>query len=193
VAIGSKAEYRRFLAADLAAHGVANWTWRHRVSPRSRDRIIRWQRSLRRLEYLSAHIDNGARKYVGRLVLAALWRRHERSSSALGFTIPINVFGPGLAIAHFGTITVNTQARVGENCRIHPSTTIAGDERGAPRIGRDAYIGPGARVIGPLWLGDNVVVGANAVVTRSADESDVILAGVPATIIRRGVAQRWRD
>lgn len=38
--------------------------------------------------------------------------------------IPLNVFGPGLSIAHFGSIIVNGNAKVGENCRIQDSVTI---------------------------------------------------------------------
>lgn len=41
-----------------------------------------------------------------------------------GFSIPVNSFGPGLSIAHGGTIVVNNTARIGKNCRIHEGVTI---------------------------------------------------------------------
>ncbi|MFH0815921.1 MAG: serine acetyltransferase, partial [Methanobacteriota archaeon] len=67
----------------------------------------------------------------------------------LGFTIPPNVFGPGLSIAHCGTIIVNDCARIGKNCRIHAGAHIgvrAGTTSEAPVIGDNVYIGPGAKI-----------------------------------------------
>jgi serine O-acetyltransferase len=89
------------------------------------------------------------------------------------------VFGPGLSIAHWGTIVVNDKARVGFNCRIHPGSCIGERDGLAPRIGNDCYVGPGAVISGPITLGDNVKVGANAVVTKSFG-SDITLVGAPA-------------
>ena len=43
-------------------------------------------------------------------------------SLKLGFEIPLNVFGPGLAIAHRGTIIINTNAIIGRNCPIASSS-----------------------------------------------------------------------
>ena len=51
-------------------------------------------------------------------------------------------------------------------------------------IGRNAWLGAGAKVLDGVTLGDNVVVGAGAVVTESLPDS-VIAAGVPAKIIKR--------
>ena len=42
----------------------------------------------------------------------------------LGFPIPSNVFGPGLSIAHYGTIVVSEHASIGCNCRIHVGVNI---------------------------------------------------------------------
>lgn len=53
---------------------------------------------------------------------------------------------------------------------------------GAPRLGDNVYIGPGAKIFGPIEIGDNVAIGANAVVNKSFPDS-VTIAGVPAKII----------
>jgi serine O-acetyltransferase len=101
----------------------------------------------------------------------------------LGFSIPINVFGPGLSIAHRGTIVVNHGARVGANCRLHVCVNIgteAGKSNGAPEIGDNCYIGPGAKLFGPIRLGDNLAIGANAVVNASFPEGNMTIGGVPA-------------
>ena len=53
----------------------------------------------------------------------------------LGFSIPLYCFGSGLSMPHYGTIIVNSQAKIGDNCRIQACTVIGqnGDKEGAPR------------------------------------------------------------
>ena len=171
--IQTREDLRAYLSADLAAHGVSRWALRQQLAADNRVPVIRFQRRLRRIEYLV-----NARPRLSRVRLAVLWRVHLRHASHLGFTIPINVFGPGLCIAHFGTITVNPGVRVGARCRIHPSTTIGRVDDGTPTIGDDCYIGPGARVLGGITLGSRVTIGANAVVRESFPPRSA-LAGVP--------------
>lgn len=100
----------------------------------------------------------------------------------LGFTIPINIFGPGLCIAHRGTIVINKETRIGENCRIHACTNIGTGRGGisAPQIGNNVYIGPGAKIFGDITIADNIAIGANSVVNKSFFEKGISIAGVPA-------------
>lgn len=102
------------------------------------------------------------------------------------WTIPINVFSEGLAIVHVGTIVVSPKARIGKNCRIHVCVNIGSawvkGVSGVPVIGDNVYIGPGAKIFGPITIGDNVAIGANSVV-NSSFPSNCTIAGVPAKII----------
>jgi serine O-acetyltransferase len=109
-----------------------------------------------------------------------------RLSAKLGFSIPFNVFGPGLAIVHYGTIVVNANAKVGANCRIHPSTCIgaSGGKSEAPKIGDNVYIGPGAKIYGDIVIANNIAVAANAAVNTSFFEEGILIAGVPAVKIK---------
>jgi serine O-acetyltransferase len=81
---------------------------------------------------------------------------------------------------------VNGNSKIGENCRIHVGVNI-GTEAGygdrAPTIGNNCYIAPGAKIFGKIVIGDNNVIGANAVVNKSFEQSGVSIAGVPAKII----------
>lgn len=88
----------------------------------------------------------------------------------LGYSIPANVFGPGLSLPHYGTIVVSKNAKVGENCRLHVSTNIGASagKPEAPIIGDNVYIGPGAILFGNIAIADNVTIAANATVTLSA-------------------------
>lgn len=169
--IGSRAELRAYLEADRIA-------LRRRRTLRELlfDDVWRFQRNLRRLEY---RLNTGADP----LSLTVAKLRHRRLGRLLGFSIPPNVFGPGLAIAHPGTIVVHADARVGANCRLHVGVSIgtaAGQDRAVPRIGDNCYIGPGAKLFGAIQIGSGTAIGANAVVDRSFPQGGVTIGGVPA-------------
>lgn len=143
------------------------------------DEIWKFQRLMRELEYA---INCNKSK----LVKAFLRYRYQKQSQKLGYTIPINVFGPGLSIAHQGTIVVNGAARVGRNCRLHVCVNIgteAGKSGVAPKIGDNCYIGPGAKIFGDIIIGPNTVIGANAVVNKSFPEGNITIGGIPAKVI----------
>lgn len=128
---------------------------------------------------------------IFRILVAFIFRSQ---SIRLGFSIPPNTFGPGLAIVHYGPIVVNGNARIGANCRIHTCVNI-GSTGGlvdpetalglAPIIGDNVYIGPGAVIFGAVRIADRCSIGANAVVNNSFIDPDCTIAGVPARLISR--------
>lgn len=86
------------------------------------------------------------------------------------------------------------KAKIGKNCRIHVCTNIGNapshGKDGTPTIGDNVYIGPGAKIFGPITIGDNVVIGANAVVNKSFP-SDCTIAGVPAKVISKNTSNGY--
>jgi serine O-acetyltransferase len=177
------------LRRDAEANQVPLIPLRARARRNPHAAIYIFQANLRMLERTLARPPSAGR----RLALMILWRRHHRLGVRLGFDIPPGVFGPGLAIAHYGSIVVSVAARVGADCRIHPGTVLANSESGAPRIGDRPFLGPGCKVIGGVCLGDEVVVGANAVMIRSFPERRAVLVGVPARQIHRAVPMAALD
>ncbi len=181
---GGMIRSRDDLKACLLADGV---TSRNRLKDVCGNDIQRFLILLRKAEYFT----NCAKGPCGRL-LARFYRfRLQRRGLRLGFTIPINVFGPGLSIAYPGTIAVSPIARVGANCRLHTCVNIGtfGNPPGAPRIGDNVYIAPGAKLYGGIEIADGIAVGANAVVNRSFLEKGITIAGAPARKINsRGAA-----
>lgn len=174
--IESRADYHQYLRADRDALNVTG-----SIRDWLLNDVWAYQRTLRRVEYLTNTDSNPAALLLARW----LFRRRGRR---LGFSISPNVFGPGLSIAHHGTIAVNGGARVGANCRLHPSTSIGtarAQDAAAPTIGDNAYIAPGARIFGPITLGNNVIVGANAVVNRSWPADNLTLVGMPARPVKK--------
>jgi serine O-acetyltransferase len=171
----SRHDYRFHLEADKVALGIEH----DRPRP-FRDEEWRFQRLLREVEY---SINCRRSPWRNPYYLFLRWR-FKRLSQRFGYTIPPNVFGPGLAIAHRGTIVVNDHARVGKNCRLHVcvniGTSAGAPDDVAPRIGDNVYIGPGAKIFGAIEIADDIVIGANAVVNRSFLEKGITIAGVPA-------------
>jgi serine O-acetyltransferase len=87
--------------------------------------------------------------------------------------------GAGLHISHFGGITVSPLAEIGKYCNLSQSisisTGLSGEREGAPIVGDDVYIAPGARLFGRIRVGNNVKVGANAVVYRDIPDNAVVV------------------
>lgn len=102
----------------------------------------------------------------------------------LNFTIPTLVFGPGLSIAHFGTIVINRDSIIGKNCRIHPGVTIGAIRGLAPKIGDNCFIGPGAVIVGDIEIGNDVHIGPNAVVNFDVPDHSRVTASEPSVITR---------
>jgi serine O-acetyltransferase len=94
--------------------------------------------------------------------------------------------GYGFYIGHFGGIVVNGQSRIGNNVNISHGVTLGQANRGRnigyPTVGDYVYIGPGAKIIGNVNIGNHAAIGANSVVTKDVPNNAVV-AGVPATII----------
>lgn len=144
--------------------------------------ILKFLRLLRQCEYLS----NCTSPHINRVLLTFGRLRLRKLQMKLGFTIPQNVFGPGLSIAHYGTIVVSPYASIGKMCRIHVGVNIgasAGNNQ-APVIGDNVYIGPGAILFGNISIADNITIGANATVNKSFEQQHVVLAGSPASIVK---------
>lgn len=152
------------------------------------DPVMRFQVLMR----FNAYLLNTSKPVIVRAPFL-LWFR--RLSVRLGFLIGPNVFGPGLAVVHYGNILFDPTTRVSKNCRIHVGTQIGSSAQFSdpndnhlytPRIGDNVYIGLGAKIYGPITIGNNCVIGANAVVTKSFPEDGLTLTGVPAKVIAEG-------
>lgn len=175
--ISSKQDLLDYLEQDKKALGI------NRRFPRPIiDRIWKYEILMRKVAYLY-----NCKQGLFNRVLYNIYRlRYEALGMKLGFSIGVNAFGPGLNIAHYGTIVVNGNARIGKNCWIYPGVNIGANTEGpedVPTIGNDVYIGPGAKLFGKIVIGDNISIGANAVVTKSFMDSGVTIAGVPAKVI----------
>lgn len=101
----------------------------------------------------------------------------------LQITTPTKNLGGGLIIQH-GFATIISAKSIGENCKVYQQVTIGYNHKlEAPVIGSNVEICCGAKIIGGVHIGNNVLIGANSVVVRDIPD-DCVVAGVPAKIIR---------
>lgn len=94
--------------------------------------------------------------------------------------------GDGFVIHNFASIFIDADY-IGDNFTINQGVSVGPDWRrkGKPRLGKDVFLGSGAKVLGDIELEDNVVVAANALVATSV-KANSIVAGVPARVISYG-------
>lgn len=115
-------------------------------------------------------------------ISALFFRKIYKDTSSLFINRSCEI-GGGLFLQHcFSTIV---DANIGTDCWINQQVTIGyKDDGGIPTIGDNVHICAGAKVLGDIKIGNNVIVGANAVVVKDVPDNCVV-GGVPAKIIRR--------
>lgn len=174
----TKAQLRDWLDAETARYPNYGRYRIYNIFLMSENAILRrHQILLRKTEYFANS---------GRRIRAKLYKmRLELFQIKYGMRIPINVFQKGLHVMHVGEIHVNGKASAGKDCAIHVHTSLAagGFNDSAPTLGDGVLLFMGAIVAGDTYIADNVVIGANSVVSHSVEEENVTVAGNPAKIV----------
>ena len=98
-----------------------------------------------------------------------------------GATIGRRVF-----IDHGMGIVIGETAEIGDDCTLYHGVTLGGTSwkkgKRHPTLGRGVVIGAGAKVLGPIEIGDGAKIGSNAVVVRDVP-ADATAVGIPARIV----------
>jgi serine O-acetyltransferase len=118
-------------------------------------------------------------------VFCALWRLGIEMIT--GIELPNRAeIGKGLFIPHAHGIIIHQDCLIGDYCNLSQDVSIGlagrGENAGTPKIGHRVFIGPGAKVIGSITIGNDVAIGSNAVVTKDLPDHAVAV-GIPAKII----------
>ncbi|MGP0108789.1 MAG: serine O-acetyltransferase [Acidimicrobiales bacterium] len=101
---------------------------------------------------------------------------------------PAATLGAGLFIDHATGVVIGETAEVGEDVTLYQGVTLGGTslEHGKrhPTLGDRVTVGAGAKVLGPVTIGDDSRIGANAVVVKDVPPNSVVV-GVPGQVIAR--------
>ena len=131
--------------------------------------------------------------FVRRFIYTVYYEREMRRSCAdiaLGYDD-----ASGTAIENFATppnitqhglngIVIAGGAKIGRNVTISHQVTIGRSRGGAPVIGDNVYIGPGAKIFGDIKVGDNVNIGANCIVFQDIPDNSTVVLERPRVILR---------
>jgi serine O-acetyltransferase len=131
----------------------------------------------------------GIRSRFLRLPFSFLYKLLKPVSEILtGIELPCEVtLGKRFRIDHFGGVIVSGDVVIGDDCVIRNGVTIGlrhTGVRGAPVLGNRVDVGAGAKILGPIHIGDDVAIGANAVVIKDVPANSIAV-GIPARIIPR--------
>lgn len=100
---------------------------------------------------------------------------------------PAAKIGKALFIDHGSAVVIGETAEIGDNCTIYQSVTLGGTGKHVgkrhPTIGSNVMIGAGAKVLGPIKVGDNSKIAAGAVVLNDIPENSTAV-GIPARVVR---------
>ena len=124
-----------------------------------------------------------------RLPFSFLYKLLKPMSEILtGIELPCEVtLGRRFRIDHFGGVVISGDAVFGDDCIIRNGVTVGlrhTGVRGSPVIGNRVDIGAGAKILGPIRIGDDVAIGANAVVIADVPPNSIAV-GIPARIFPR--------
>lgn len=147
--------------------------------------VYKYLKNLRKYEYAINCLKKtsifGNLIYILRKIY---WRR---LSIKYNLLLPPNVIGPGFRIAHIvgGGIIINCRS-IGSCCSVNAGVIIGnnGGQGKIATIGNNVSVSIGAKIIGDVKIGDNVVVAPNSVVVKDIPDNCVV-SGVPAKIIKR--------
>jgi serine O-acetyltransferase len=93
-------------------------------------------------------------------------------------------FGPGFVLIHSTGIVINGQVRGGSHVYLEHQVTIGAERGHSPQLGDRVFVGAGAKIVGPVHIGHDCRIGANAVVVNDIP-SGTTAVGIPAKVVRR--------
>ncbi len=101
---------------------------------------------------------------------------------------PGAVIGRRFFIDHGMGVVIGETAIIGDDCMLYHGVTLGGTSwdkvKRHPTLKDGVVIGAGAKILGPITLGNNVRVGSNSVVVRSIDDNETVV-GIPGRIVKK--------
>lgn len=177
----TKSDLRKFLNDDIKRYGV-KFSIFHPFIFSETYYVYNYLRCLRYLEYY----QNNKRGVLNTILYYYYWIKHRRLSQKTGMMIAPNTLAKGCLLMHPGFRRIGQSSKVGENCTILPNVLLGKKHPGecSIEIGDNCYIGTNVTILGPVKIGNNVIIGAGAVVVNDIPDN-VVIGGIPAKVIKR--------
>ena len=179
--IRTKEELREYIKADRQRYHLRRPRILGALLKDESYYVTKFLYCLRHLEYYS----NNRESIFGKIMFYFWFLRHRRLEKDLGIRIAPNIVGKGLYIPHFsGGIIINAES-LGDYCIINSGVIIGNKNQASnrPTIGNNVEITIGAKVIGKIKLGNNVIVAPNSVVIKDIPDN-LVVSGIPAKPIK---------
>lgn len=170
------------MPTDVCMPSATNPDWK-----REKKALFEWSPSRSLLSSLRSYQRWRGRGFMGVVPSKIAVLRHRFWSMVTGCDLPINTeVSGGLLMPHPNGIVIHPNCKIGPNCLIFQQVTLGsngtGIGKGVPTLGGHVDVGAGAKILGGVTIGDNAVIGANAVVITDVPAHATAI-GVPARII----------
>ncbi|MCM1139414.1 MAG: serine acetyltransferase [Muribaculum sp.] len=179
--ITSRKELKEFIKEDRSRYHLRNPRIFGAVLNDESYYVTKYLYALRNLEYYK----NTNRHLWNKIMYVFWFLRHRYLSINYGIKIAPNIVGKGLYIPHIvGGVIINA-LHVGDYCVVNSGVIIGNKNKSEdkPIIGNNVEITIGAKVIGKIIIGDNVIVAPNSVVIKDVPNNAVV-SGIPAKILK---------
>lgn len=123
-------------------------------------------------------------------VASAIMTRFIRLSAPVDIEVAAEI-GGGIIFPHPLCIVIGGKVKIGKNCKIMQGVSLGGslgktkeDGQSQPILGDNVFLGAGCKIVGPVTIGNDVIIGANSVVTKDIPSGSKAF-GIPAKIINK--------
>ena len=180
--IRTKFDLKRYIVADFNRQNM-NHPFIASLTYGEHALTMKYLKILRKLEYHK----NNSNNFFHKLLYGFYLLKHRKMSIRTGLFVFPNTTEEGLFLPHPGFIRVDSFVKIGKNCTILPMVLMGKKKPGIDGnivIGDNCYVGTGVTILGPVEIGNNVTIGAGAVVTKNVPDNAVV-GGIPARSLKK--------
>ena len=179
--IKTKSDLKAYIKADFERQQMKHPVWAS-LTYGEHALTRRYLEILRKLEYY----ENNKKSFFGKILYFFYFFKYRKACIKTGLYIFPNTTGAGLLLPHPGFVRIGPQTKMGANCTVLPMVLFGKKNPEIDcsiTIGDNCYVSTGATILGPVKIGNNVTIGAGAVVTKDIPDNAVV-GGVPAKVIK---------
>lgn len=147
-------------------------------------KIVRWQVNSRFADY---YIWKAKKHIWARLPQWFFIMRRNTLASKIGIEINSMLIDEGFLLYHISGTVINGSTKIGKNCHLHGNNCLGNsgpNNLKCPTLGDNVRLGVGAKVIGGVYVANDITIAAGAVVTKSFYERGITIGGIPAKKIK---------